>query len=277
MSPFTIKSLIEYKKSNKKITVLTAYDYSTAKLFDQEGIHVILVGDSLGMVILGHQNTLKVTMRDMIYHTKAVSSGVKRAMILTDLPFLSYQISVKQSIRNAGKLIQKAGAHAVKLEGGSRVVPQIKGIISAQIPVIGHLGLTPQSVHTFGGYKVQGKADENAKKMIEDAYRLQDAGVSAIVLECIPVHLTELITENLDIPTIGIGAGPSCDGQVLVYQDMLNLYGGKKPKFVKLFTDVGSTIRAGVSQYIKEVSSGTFPGQQHSFYLSEESIRKEDG
>ena len=274
MKRFTTNSLLEYKTRNQKITVLTAYDYSTAKLFDEEGIDVILVGDSLGMVMLGYENTLKVTMNDMIHHTQAVSRGVKRAMVLTDLPFLSYHISVEESIRNAGRLIQEGGAHAVKLEGGSHVLPQIKGIISAQIPVIGHLGLTPQSIHALGGYKVQGKTDEKAKKIIEDAYQLQDAGVSAIVLECVPIHLTEVITENLDIPTIGIGAGPTCDGQVLVYQDMLNLYGNSQPKFVKLFADTGSTMRSGVRQYIEEVSNGTFPDEEHSFCLKENVTKK---
>ena len=265
MKLFTTTSLLEYKKAQKKIIALTVYDYSTAKIFDQEGVDIALVGDSLGMVILGHKNTLRVTMDDMIHHTQAVSRGVKRAMVLSDLPFLSYHVSVEESIRNAGKLIQEGGAHAVKLEGISNTLPQIKGIISAQIPVIGHLGLTPQSIHVFGGHKIQGKTDEKTKKIIEDAHRLQDAGVSGIVLECIPTHLAKAITDSLDIPTIGIGAGPYCDGQVLVYQDMFNLYGAKKLKFVKIFADIGSNMRAGVRQYIEEVSNETFPDEEHSF------------
>ena len=236
---------------------------------DEAGIDSILVGDSLGMVILGYENTLQVTMEDMLHHTKAVTRGVKNALVIADMPFLSYHISVEESVRNAGRFIQEAGATAVKLEGCQGVLPQIKAILAAQIPVVGHLGLTPQSVHAMGGFKVQAKSEWDAKQLIEDALTLEAAGVFAIVLECIPAPLATLVSEKLHIPTIGIGAGPGCDGQVLVYQDMVGMYDALKPKFVKQFGQVGEAIKAAVTAYDQEVKSGQFPEEKHTFKMEE--------
>ena len=262
------------KQKKEKITMLTAYDYSTAKLMDQAGIDSILVGDSLGMVMLGYDSTLKVTMEDMIHHTKAVVRGTSEAMVIADLPFLSYHISVEEAVRNAGRLVQEGGAQAVKLEGGREMVSVIEAIIRAQIPVIGHLGLTPQSVNVFGGYKVQGKELEDAKKIIEDALLLQEAGVFAIVLECVPEKLSEIITQELDIPTIGIGAGSVCDGQVLVVQDMLGTFTDFKPKFVKNYGNIGNVTKEAVTAYIDEVKKGDFPEKEHTFSMKEEILNK---
>lgn len=262
------------KQKKEKITMLTAYDYSTAKLMDQAGIDSILVGDSLGMVMLGYDSTLKVTMEDMIHHTKAVVRGTSEAMVIADLPFLSYHISVEEAVRNAGRLVQEGGAQAVKLEGGREMVSVIEAIIRAQIPVIGHLGLTPQSVNVFGGYKVQGKELEDAKKIIEDALLLQEAGVFAIVLECVPEKLSEIITQELDIPTIGIGAGSVCDGQVLVVQDMLGTFTDFKPKFVKNYGNIGNVTKEAVTAYIDEVKKGEFPEKEHTFSMKEEILNK---
>ena len=265
----TISSFKAAKEAHQKISMLTAYDYSTAKLMDEAGIDSILVGDSLGMVILGYENTLQVTMEDMLHHTKAVTRGVKNALVIADMPFLSYHISVEESVRNAGRFIQEAGATAVKLEGCQGVLPQIKAILAAQIPVVGHLGLTPQSVHAMGGFKVQAKSEWDAKQLIEDALTLEAAGVFAIVLECIPAPLATLVSEKLHIPTIGIGAGPGCDGQVLVYQDMVGMYDALKPKFVKQFGQVGEAIKAAVTAYDQEVKSGQFPEEKHTFKMEE--------
>ena len=262
------------KQNKEKITMLTAYDYSTAKLLDQAGIDSILVGDSLGMVMLGYDSTLKVTMEDMIHHTKAVVRGTSEAMVIADLPFLSYHISVEEAVRNAGRLIQEGGAQAVKLEGGREMIPVIEAIIRAQIPVVGHLGLTPQSVNVFGGYKVQGKELEDAKAIIEDALLLQEAGVFAIVLECVPEKLSEIITQELDIPTIGIGAGSVCDGQVLVVQDMLGTFTDFKPKFVKNYGNIGNVTKEAVAAYIDEVKKGDFPEKEHTFSMKEEILNK---
>lgn len=273
MQKFNINSFKEYK-GNKKITMLTAYDYSMAKMFDEAGVDTILVGDSLGMVVLGYDSTLKVTMEDMLHHTKAVSRGVKQSFIVGDMPFLSYHISVEEAIRNAGRLVQEGGAHAVKLEGGKDILPQIKGILKAQIPVIGHLGLTPQSINKFGGFKVQGKLESSAKEIIEDALLLEEAGVSAIVLEAIPDKLAALITQKLSIPTIGIGASAACDGQVLVSNDMLGMFSDFTPKFVKQFTNLRPSILAGVKAYIEAVEEGSFPGSEHTFKIDEELIKK---
>ncbi len=262
------------KLEGEKITMLTAYDYSTAKLIDQAGIDSILVGDSLGMVMLGYDSTLQVTMEDMIHHTKAVAKGTSEAMVIADLPFLSYHISVEEAVRNAGRLIQEGGAQAVKLEGGREMVPAIEAIIKAQIPVVGHLGLTPQSVNVFGGYKVQGKELEDAQKIIEDALLLQEAGVFAIVLECVPEKLSEIITKKLKIPTIGIGAGNVCDGQVLVVQDMLGTFTDFKPKFVKTFGNIGANTKDAVKEYIEEVKNTEFPGKEHTFSIKDEILEK---
>ncbi|WP_069650683.1 3-methyl-2-oxobutanoate hydroxymethyltransferase [Caloranaerobacter ferrireducens] len=271
---FTTASFLKAKAEGRKITMLTAYDYSTAKLLDEAGVDSILVGDSLGMVMLGYENTLQVTIEDIIHHTKAVSRGVNRALIIADMPFLSYHVSVEDTIRNAGRLIKEGGAHAVKLEGGENIIDKVKALVDAQIPVCGHLGLTPQSVNVLGGFKVQGKSIENAKKIIEDAILLEKAGVFAIVLEAVPEPLAKIITEKISVPTIGIGAGKYCDGQVLVLQDMLGMFSDFTPKFVKKFRDLGKEIREGVKEYIKEVCEGTFPEEKHTFKMSQEVIDK---
>ncbi|SFE37761.1 3-methyl-2-oxobutanoate hydroxymethyltransferase [Trichococcus pasteurii] len=262
------------KQKNERLTMLTAYDYSTAKLIDASGIDSVLVGDSLGMVMLGYEDTLSVTMEDMIHHTKAVSRGVKDALVVSDLPFMSYQTSVYDAVTNAGRLIKEGRAQAVKLEGGIEVCPQIKAIVEASIPVMAHLGLTPQSVNAFGGFKVQGKDEEAARSLIEQAKAVEAAGAFAVVLECIPAKLAELITQSISIPTIGIGAGNGCDGQVLVYQDMLGLYSDFTPKFVKRYAEIGPQMEKAIEKYISEVKSGAFPAAEHTFALSDAVIEK---
>ena len=262
------------KQKNERLTMLTAYDYSTAKLIDASGIDSVLVGDSLGMVMLGYEDTLSVTMEDMIHHTKAVARGVKDALVVSDLPFMSYQTSVYDAVVNAGRLIKEGRAQAVKLEGGIEVCPQIKAIVEASIPVMAHLGLTPQSVNAFGGFKVQGKDEEAARSLIEQAKAVEAAGAFAVVLECIPAKLAELITKSISIPTIGIGAGTGCDGQVLVYQDMLGLYSDFTPKFVKRYAEIGPQMENAIEDYISEVKSGAFPAAEHTFALSDAVIEK---
>lgn len=262
------------KQKNERLTMLTAYDYSTAKLIDASGIDSVLVGDSLGMVMLGYEDTLSVTMEDMIHHTKAVARGVKDALVVSDLPFMSYQTSVYDAVSNAGRLIKEGRAQAVKLEGGIEVCPQIKAIVEASIPVMAHLGLTPQSVNAFGGFKVQGKDEEAARSLIEQAKAVEAAGAFAVVLECIPAKLAELITNSISIPTIGIGAGNGCDGQVLVYQDMLGLYSDFTPKFVKRYAEIGPQMQTAIEDYITEVKSGAFPAAEHTFALSDAVIEK---
>ncbi|MFZ5968058.1 MAG: 3-methyl-2-oxobutanoate hydroxymethyltransferase [Bacillota bacterium] len=271
---FTTSSFLESKKNGKKISMLTAYDYSTAKLLDEAGIDSLLVGDSLGMVMLGYENTLQVTVDDMVHHCKAVSRGAKRALVIGDMPFLSYHVSVEESVRNAGRFIQEGNVQAVKLEGGQDVLDKVKAIIKAQIPVVGHLGLTPQSVNMFGGFKVQGKTAEQAKKLIEDALMLQEAGVFAIVLECVPEKLAQIISSKLEIPTIGIGAGKYCDGQVLVTQDMLGMFTDFKPKFVKQYAQLGNIMKEACQQYKQEMDAMVFPGQEHTFSIDEEILSK---
>jgi 3-methyl-2-oxobutanoate hydroxymethyltransferase len=271
---FTVSSFIKSKKNGEKISMLTAYDYFTAKLLDEAGVDSLLVGDSLGMVMLGYENTLQVTIEDMIHHCRAVSRGAKRAMVIGDMPFLSYHISVEESIKNAGRLVKEANVHAVKLEGGREVVDKIKAIVKAQIPVMGHLGLTPQSVNMFGGFKVQGKSEKQARRLIEDALLLQESGVFAIVLECVPEKLAKIITEKLEIPTIGIGAGRYCDGQVLVTQDMLGMYTDFTPKFVKKYADVANVFNDAVIRYIEEIKTGEFPAKEHGFTIKEEVLEK---
>ena len=266
----TVSTILEQKEKGDKITMLTAYDFSTAKLEDEAGVNTILVGDSLGMVMLGYDNTLSVTMEDMIHHTRAVAKGAKNALVVADMPFMSYQTSVYDAVKNAGRLIKEGHAHAVKLEGGAAVADQIRAIVKAQIPVVAHLGLTPQSVNAFGGFKVQGKTAEKAKQLIEDAKLIEEAGAFAVVLECVPAKLAEKISKTISIPTIGIGAGAGCDGQVLVYQDMLGMFGGFTPKFVKKFTDVGEIMKNAFNEYINEVKSGKFPKEEHSFAISDE-------
>lgn len=271
---FTVTSFAEAKQKKEFITMLTAYDYSMAKIVDEAGMDAILVGDSLGMVVQGYDSTLEVTMDDMIYHCRAVARGVKRAMIVGDMPFLSYHISTEEAIRNAGRLIQEGKAHAIKLEGGSDILDKVKAIRSAQIPVMGHIGLTPQSVHVFGGYKVQGRQLEQAQKLIEDAKALEEAGVFAIVLEAIPENLAKIISEAVHVPTIGIGAGKYCDGQILVINDLLGLYSDLSPKFVKQYANLSPIIKEAVEQYIMEVKAQTFPEEKHIFTMDDGLLEK---
>lgn len=257
-------------KGREKLTMLTAYDYSTARLMDQEGINALLVGDSLGMVMLGHPDTLSVTLEDMIRHCAAVARGASAALVVCDMPFMSYQISVPETLRNAGRLIQEGRAQAVKLEGGADFCPQVRALVRASIPVMGHLGLTPQSVHALGGYKVQGKSAATAQKLLDDARALEEAGAFSLVLECVPAALAARISREISIPTIGIGAGPDCDGQVLVWQDMLGLCDTLSPKFVKRFGAVGEAMRAAFAAYGREVKNKTFPAPEHCYSLEEE-------
>jgi 3-methyl-2-oxobutanoate hydroxymethyltransferase len=255
----------QMKQKKEKITMLTAYDYPTAAAVDEAGIDIILVGDSLGMVVLGYDSTLPVTMEDMIRHTKAVTRAAKRAMVIGDMPFMSYQVSVEEALRNAGRFMQEAGAHGIKLEGGREVAEVTRRIVQAGIPVMAHIGLTPQSVHQLGGYKVQGKDHPSATRLMEDAKILEEAGAFSIVLECVPAALAEKITTSLSMVTIGIGAGAHCDGQVLVVNDMLGLFERFTPKFVKKYANLNVEIKAAVGQYIREVREGQFPGPEHSF------------
>ncbi|MDR2487134.1 MAG: 3-methyl-2-oxobutanoate hydroxymethyltransferase [Clostridiales Family XIII bacterium] len=261
----TVGTFRQQKEKGDKITMLTCYDYSTAKVMDAAGVNSLLVGDSLGMVMLGYPDTLSVTMEDILHHTKAVVRGAEDALVVADMPFLSYQVSIEKAVENAGRFIKEAGAHAVKLEGGASVAEQIRAIVKASIPVVGHIGLTPQSINAFGGFKVQGKTLEAARAVLEDALAVQEAGAFAVVLEAIPAALAAVISKRLDIPTIGIGAGAGCDGQVLVYQDMLNLYGGLKPKFVKVFGDAGAVLSEAFAAYIRETKAGSFPAEEHCF------------
>ncbi len=270
----TVSTLLKQKQSGDKITMLTAYDYTTAKIMDECGVNTILIGDSLGMVMLGYENTLPVTMEDMIHHTAAVARGAENAFIVADMPFMSYQVSVQDAVINAGRLVKEGNANCVKLEGGAEVCEQIRAIVNASIPVCAHLGLTPQSVNAFGGFKVQGKTLDNAKKLIADALKIQEAGACMVVLEGIPAKLASIITSKLTIPTIGIGAGSGCDGQVLVYQDMLGLTSGHVAKFVKRFADVGSLMRQGITDYINETKSGAFPAAEHTYAIDDEVIEQ---
>lgn len=270
----TVMTFQRQKDEQKKITMLTAYDYSTAKVMDNAGINGILVGDSLGMVMLGYEDTLSVTMEDIIHHTKAVARGAKNALVVADMPFMSYQTSVYDAVYNAGRLMKEGRCQAVKLEGGAAVCPQIEAIVAASIPVMAHIGLTPQSVNAFGGFKVQGKSEEAAKRILAEAKQVEAAGAFAVVLECVPAKLAELVTKSVSIPTIGIGAGAGCDGQILVYQDMLGMFGDFKPKFVKQFAHVGAEMEKGIKAYIVETQNGTFPAQEHTFKIDEEVINK---
>lgn len=270
----TVATFQKMKEKGEKITMLTAYDYSTAKLMDECGVNAILIGDSLGMVMMGYEDTLSVTMEDMIHHTACVARGAKNALIVADMPFMSYQTGVRDALINAGRLMKEGRANCVKLEGGAQVCEQIKAITDASIPVMAHLGLTPQSINAFGGNKVQGKSEEAAKKILEDAYKVQEAGAFAVTLECVPEKLATLISQKLTIPTIGIGAGAGCDGQVLVYQDALAIFSDFTPKFVKKFADVGALMREGISAYIEETKAGIFPAQEHTFKIEDEVIEK---
>lgn len=262
----------ESKKNGEKVTMLTAYDYTTAKLLDESGVDSILVGDSLGMVVLGYDDTLSVTMEDMIHHSAAVARGAKNALVITDMPFMSYQTSVYDAVVNAGRLVKEGKAQAVKLEGGIEFCEHIKAIVKASIPVCAHIGLTPQSINAFGGFKVQGKGKEEAQRLLDEARAVEEAGAFAVVLECVPAKLAKKISESISIPTIGIGAGAGCDGQVLVYQDMLAMYSDFKPKFVKQYAQVGSVMKDAFRQYIDEVKSGAFPREEHTFKIDDDII-----
>jgi len=263
--PRTILDLQAMKAKGEKIAVLTAYDFPFARIMDQAGIDMVLVGDSVGSVVAGYDNTLPVTMDEMIYHSRAVARGVSQALIVTDMPFMSYQVDLAEARRNAGRLVKEGGAQAVKLEGGENVAETIAAIVQMDVPVVGHIGLTPQSVHRMGGYRVQGRQEEQAQQLMRDAKAVADAGACALVLEGIPAKLAAEITAALEIPTIGIGAGVECDGQVLVIHDILGLCEKYSPKFVKRFADVSGTIRQGIDDYIREVKDGDFPADEHSF------------
>ena len=261
----TINDFLKMKQEGQKITMLTAYDYPFAQIVDEAGIVAILVGDSLAMVVQGLENTLPVTMDEMIYHTKMVSRAVKRAMVIGDMPYLSYQVSVEDAVRNAGRFIKEAGAQAVKIEGGREAAEKVEAMTKAEIPVMAHIGLTPQAVHRMGGYKVQGRTEEAAKTLLEDAKILQDAGAFSLLLEAIPAELAAQITNGLFVPTIGIGAGPHCDGQVLVIHDVLGLFERFVPKFVKRYANLKEEALKAIKQYKEEVEKGIFPGKEHSF------------
>ena len=270
----TVLTFQQAKENGEKLTMLTAYDYSTAKLIDEAGVNSILVGDSLGNVILGYEDTISVTMEDMIHHGAAVARGAKNALVVIDMPFMSYQTSVYDALVNAGRLMKEGRGDAVKLEGGVEVCPQIKAIVDAGIPVCAHIGLTPQSINAFGGFKVQGKSEAAAKKLLEDAKAVEEAGAFAVVIEGVPAKIAALITEQLHIPTIGIGAGKDCDGQVLVYQDMLGMFSDFTPKFVKRYANIGEVIKEAFQNYIKEVQDGVFPAEENTYKVDDSVIEK---
>ncbi len=261
----TTRSIRERKQTHEKIAALTAYDYVSAKLLDASGIDIILVGDSLSNVFQGNTTTLPVTIDEMIYHTKAVQKGVQRALLVTDMPFLSYQITVEDAVRNCGRVMKETGADAVKLEGGSAIIDVVRRVTEIGIPVMGHLGLTPQSINVFGTYKVRGTQADEQKQIIDDAQRLEEAGVFSIVLEKIPAALAKQVTEHVSVPTIGIGAGPDCDGQILVINDMLGLTEEFHPRFIRRYADLGKLIRERVKQYVDDVRSAKFPDKNESY------------
>ncbi len=265
----TINQIRDMKQKGEKITMLTAYDYSTARIIDEVGIPLILVGDSLGMVVLGYESTIPVTMEEMLHHTKAVARGAKQAMVIGDMPFMTYHISVDQALKNTARFIQEGGAQAVKLEGGVTVAQQVRRIVECGMPVMGHIGLTPQSIHQFGGFKVQGKTPEAAKRLLEDAQALEEAGAFAIVLETVPSQLANLISQKVGIPTIGIGAGAGCDGQVQVVNDILGSFADFVPKHAKQYVRLTDIIQHAVTEYYNEVKNGTFPTDQQSFSMDE--------
>lgn len=269
MAKRTVATLLEMKKNGQKVSQVTCYDYSTMCLIEQCGIDTVLVGDSLGMTMLGYDTTLPVTMEDMIVYGKSVVRGSKEAFVVMDMPFMSYQVSVEQAVMNAGRLIKETGANAVKLEGGAAVKEQIKAIVDAGIPVCAHIGMTPQSVNVFGGFKVQGKGEANAERVLQDALAVQEAGAFMCVLECVPPKLAALITEKVDMVTIGIGAGAGCDGQVLVWQDLTGVNQDFTPKFAKHFGEIGEAMKAAFRAYNEEVKGGTFPAEEHSFVKSD--------
>jgi len=266
----TTLALRQKKERGEPISMLTAYDYPTALIMDQAGMDSILVGDSLGMVVLGYENTLPVTMEDMLHHCRAVARGAKAALLIGDMPFMSYQASVEEAVRNAGRFLQNGGMDAVKLEGGHERVEAVKAIVAAGIPVLGHLGLTPQSVNQLGGFRAQGKTAATAKRLLEDAFLLEEAGCFGIVLESVPARLAELISHKISIPTIGIGAGVGCDGQVLVTHDLLGLFERFTPKFVKQYADLHEQMRNAFTEYMADVQAKSFPGPEHSVEMKDE-------
>ena len=270
----TVTTFQQMKEKGEKISMLTAYDYSTAKLVDEAGVNSILVGDSLGNVMLGYEDTIAVTVEDMIHHGRAVTKGAKNALVVVDMPFMSYQTSVYDAVVNAGRIMKETHCGAVKLEGGAVVCPQIKAIVDASIPVCAHLGLTPQSINAFGGFKVQGKTVEAAQKLIDDAKAVEAAGAFAVVLECVPAKLAKLVSEAVSIPTIGIGAGNGCDGQVLVYADMLAMFSDFCPKFVRKFANVGEIMSQAFKDYDAAVKDGSFPAEEHTYKIDDEVIEK---
>ena len=268
----SVTQIRDMKQKGEKIAMLTAYDYSTAKLIDEAGIPLILVGDSLGMVILGYESTIPVTMDEMIHHTKAVVRGASSALVVGDMPFMTYQVSVEDAMRNAARFIQEGGAQAVKLEGGESVAPTVERIISCGIPVMGHIGLTPQSIHQLGGFKVMGKTPQAAVRLLKDAKALDQAGAFSIVLECVPEPLSKLITEQVSVPTIGIGAGKYCDGQVQVISDLLGLFADFVPKHAKQYVRLLDDIKKAASEYMTEVQKGSFPTEKQSYAMDESVI-----
>jgi 3-methyl-2-oxobutanoate hydroxymethyltransferase len=268
----TASTLLEKKQRQEIITCLTAYDYASARLVDEAGIDIVLVGDSLAMVMLGYENTLPVTMREMLHHTRAVRRGVKRAFLVADMPFASYHLSLRESLRNAARFIKEAGAEAVKIEGGEKRAHLVERMVEAEIPVVGHIGLTPQSVHAMGGYKVQGKTLQAVEQLMHDALALERAGACCVVLEGIPREVAAMITHELEIPTIGIGAGPECDGQVLVFHDLLGLTFSPPAKFVRRYADVGSVIGNALLAFKDDVKSGGYPSDAESYHLPKETL-----
>lgn len=261
-------------KGQRKLVVITAYDAGQAAIAEAAGADILLVGDSLGMVVLGYEDTVSVTMDQMVHHAGAVARGARRSLVLADMPFLSYQTDRSSAVSNAGRLLKEARAQAVKVEGGQEIAPQIRAIVQAGIPVMGHLGLTPQHVAALGGYKVQARTAQAAAMLLEDAKALAEAGCFAIVLECVPAPVAALVTRSIPIPTIGIGAGPDCDGQVLVFHDLLGLYGEFKPRFVKRYADLGGMARDALGRFAEEVRSGVFPAQEHSFDMAPDEVEK---
>lgn len=270
MARISITDLKAMKERGEKIPMLTAYDYATARLVEQAGVPIILVGDSLGMVVLGYDSTIPVTLEDIIHHTKAVVRGTQRAIVVADMPFLTYQVSAEEALRNAGRLLKETGCTAVKLEGGATVAPTVKRLVDAGIPVMGHLGLTPQSVNQLGGYKLQARTPAAAAKLVSDAKALEEAGAFAIVLETIPAKVAQCVTERVSVPTIGIGAGPYCDGQVQVLHDFLGLFQDFVPRHAKQYAQVGQVVLDAVRTYIDEIKSGAFPTAKHSFGMGKE-------
>lgn len=267
MPRITAPDILKMKSKGEKIAMLTAYDFATAKMADASGVDMVLVGDSLGMVVQGQPDTLKVTMQDMIYHGSCVAAGLARAHLTIDLPFMSYQLGPRQALKNAGRLVKEGSAQSVKIEGGRRSASAIQMMVDAGIPVVGHVGLTPQSVHSFGGFKMQGRDEASQERILDDALAVQEAGAFCIVLELIPAELAARLTATLQIPTIGIGAGPGCDGQVLVCNDMLGMDLTFKPRFVKHYAELDNVIRKAVKSYVTEVKAGTFPTPEHAFAL----------